>query len=137
MTPTLYGRLHTRWVLMFVIGLPLTIGLWPWLPRAPELVSLVSVLATVLMMGTVVWEPIYHLLQQFRWEKDWPLVFGLVTALNEGVVAFVVADTVGIDVAIRPFVVHFGCVWLAMWLMAAGPMRVVSLRWRYRGGRVW
>lgn len=137
MSPTLSGRIHTRWVLMFVIGIPLTVALWPWLPGHPGLATLLTVLAVVLGLGTLVWEPVYHLLQQFRWEKDWPLVFGLLTAINEGLLAYLVLDGLGVAVSPRPFLIHFGFVWMAIWLMAAGPMRVVSLRWRYRGGRVW
>lgn len=129
--------MHTRWVLMFVIGIPLTIALWPWLPGGPDIVTLFAVLAVVLGVGTLVWEPTYHLLQQFRWEKDWPLLFGLLTAINEGVLAYLVLNGLGVEVSLRPFIIHFGCVWMAIWLMAAGPMRVVSLRWRYQGGRVW
>ena len=34
------------------------------------------------------------------------------------------------------FAVHFGAVWLAVWLVANGPMRVPFLRWRFRGGRL-
>ena len=41
------------------------------------------VLATVAVLG-VFWELLYHLLMQWRWEKDWPTLFGLVTAVPEG-----------------------------------------------------
>jgi hypothetical protein len=34
------------------------------------------------------------------------------------------------------FAVHFGVVWVAVWLVANGPMRVPFLRWRFRGGRL-
>lgn len=129
--------MHTRWALMFVVAVPLTVALWPWLPGTPDLVSLLVVLGVVLGIGTLIWEPIYHGLQQFRWEKDWPLIFGLLTAANEGLLAYIVLGELGVAVAPRPFIVHFGVVWITMWLVAAGPMRVVSLRWRYQGGRVW
>lgn len=137
MSPTLVGRIHTRCVLMIVIGLPLTIAISPWLPGDPPFNVLLRALSVVLLAGIVIWEPLYHLLQQFRWEKDWPLMLGLITAVNEGLVAYAVLRLMDIDVAVEPFVVHFGLVWLAIWSMAAGPMRVLSLRWRYEGGRVW
>ena len=35
-----------------------------------------SVLLVVMALG-VLWEFVYHFLQQFRWEKDWPTMFGL------------------------------------------------------------
>ncbi len=37
----------------------------------------------VIVLG-VGWELIYHLIRQFRWEKDWPTLFGLLTAVKEG-----------------------------------------------------
>ena len=37
---------------------------------------------------------------------------------------------------VTAFVIHFGAVWLAVWLVANGPMRVPFLRWRFRGGRL-
>ncbi len=30
--------------------------------------------------------PLYHLGQQFRWEKDWPILFGLLTSIPEALV---------------------------------------------------
>ena len=36
------------------------------------------------MLG-IGWELLYHLLMQWRWEKDWPSRFGLVTGVPEGV----------------------------------------------------
>ena len=38
------------------------------------------------------WEFVYHFLQQFRWEKDWPSLFGLVTGVNEGALVWVLAS---------------------------------------------
>ena len=37
------------------------------------------------------WEFVYHLLQQFRWEKDWPTLFGLLVGIPEGLLAYAVA----------------------------------------------
>ena len=45
------------------------------------------VLLAITVIG-VGWELIYHFIQQFRWEKDWPTLFGLVTAINEGIVVW-------------------------------------------------
>lgn len=41
------------------------------------------VLGLVLVLGFV-WEFLYHLLQQFRWEKDWPVLFALLVGIPEG-----------------------------------------------------
>jgi len=34
------------------------------------------------------------------------------------------------------FVIDFAVVWLAVWLVANGPMRVPFIRWRFHGGRL-
>jgi hypothetical protein len=46
--------------------------------------------AILLVVGVagVAWEVLYHALQQFRWEKDWPTGLGLLTGINEGIVAW-------------------------------------------------
>lgn len=86
----------------------------------------------------IAWEVLYHGLMQFRWEKDWPTGFGLLTALNEGLVLWLVEGA--FSPGWRPpawiFVIAFNSTWLLIFLVANGPMRVVSLRWRFRGGRL-
>jgi hypothetical protein len=88
----------------------------------------------------LVWELLYHGLQQFRWEKDWPTLFGLLTGINEGIVVYFVLQAglpwdVG-DVPGVAFVIMFATTWILVWLVANGPMRVLNLRWRFRGGRL-
>lgn len=143
MVATLNGRIQTRIAVLAVIG-----GLWTLLitPMLPGLHSLstayrgtFAVLLTVMVLG-VGWEFVYHFLQQFRWEKDWPTLFGLLTAINEGVLVWVLLD-LGVVPGAPPipgpaFVIHFGTVWLVSWVWVNGPMRVPFIRWRFRGGRV-
>jgi hypothetical protein len=78
---------------------------------------------------------------QFRWEKDWPTLFGLVTAINEGALVWflIKADVipgVSSDLAFSTFLVDFAVVWLATFLFVNGPMRVPFIRWRHNGGRL-
>ena len=143
MLPTLFGRIQTRIFLIAVIG-----GLWalvisPLLPGGGSVSdkyrTMYAVLLIVLVLG-VLWEFVYHGLQQFRWEKDWPTLFGLVLGVPEGVVAYLVART-GVlpwaeHVSVSAFVVGFGTTWLVTWLWVNGPMRVLSVHWRFRGGRL-
>jgi hypothetical protein len=141
--PTLFGRIQTRIFVIAVIG-----GLWalvisPWLPgggaTGDKYRAMFGVLLIVGVLG-IIWELIYHGLMQFRWEKDWPTLFGLVTAVPEGVVAFYVARS-GVlaateDIALSAFLVGFGTTWLVTWLWVNGPMRIFSVHWRFRGGRL-
>lgn len=143
MTPTLFGRIQTRIFALLVIG-----GIWtslitPLLPGGGELRDMYEATFTVLVVVTVVglvWEFVYHGLQQFRWEKDWPTFFGYITGVNEGIVAWLIIDA-GLtpnDVTIPgdAFVIHFVTTWLVVNLFLNGPMRVPFIRWRFKGGRL-
>ncbi len=144
MLPTLAGRIQTRIALLAVIGGLVTAVLCPVLPVSAPLADRYRngfvVLAAVAVLG-VGWEFIYHFLMQWRWEKDWPTLFGLVTLVPEGLLlwlllsAGLVPGIVG-TVPAPAFCIQFLAVWLAVWLVANGPMRVPFIRWRFRGGRL-
>jgi hypothetical protein len=142
-TPTLLGRLQTRFFLLALVGGLVTLVVAPALPGDGSLVDRYRTLGLVLLAVAVVgiaWELLYHLLQQFRWEKDWPTLFGLLTGVPEGLVVWALlrAGLVpGVErVDGTAFLVHFALVWLAVWLVANGPMRILTVRWRYTGGRL-
>lgn len=147
MTPTLLGRIQTRIFLVATVGVVWMLIISPIvLPLTPDGTSLSDVyrlgyaaLVVVAVVG-IVWELVYHGLQQFRWEKDWPTLFGLLNGINEGIVVYFVLEAglpwdVG-DVPGTAYVIMFATTWVLIWLVANGPMRVVNLRWRFRGGRL-
>lgn len=142
MTPTLLGRIQSRLVVVCTAALLWTLLLTPLLPMGFMPLSdayraTVAALVLVVVLGIVLWEPLYHLLQQFRWEKDWPAIFTLAEGVPEGWLVYVVlTGVVGIDVPVWPFVIHFATAWLVVFACLHGPMRVLFLRWRFRGGRV-
>ena len=149
MTPVLAGRLQTRLFLLATVGVLWTAVLTPLLP-----VPLGTGIGTTyrmtfenlgLMAGFgLLWELLYHLLQQLRWDKDWPTLLGLVTVVNEAVLLWfvdhwlrVLRGTDGFAAPLLPaFVVHVVTTWLVMWLFVQGPVRVLHVRWRFEGGRV-
>ncbi len=146
MTPTLIGRIQTRIFVTLVIG-----GLWtlivsPVLPGTggADLSDIYKITFRVLIAMAVLgvaWECLYHWLMGYRWEKDWPSFLGFVTAVNEGIVLWLVikADLVPdvpSELPFRTFIVHFGTAWIVAWLWLQGPMKVVDPRWRFRGGRI-
>ncbi|HWH28127.1 MAG TPA: hypothetical protein VNU26_04045 [Mycobacteriales bacterium] len=143
MTPTLLGRIQTRIFLLAVIGSLVALVITPVLPMDAPLGDKYRAMFGVLLIVGVVgiaWELLYHFLQQFRWEKDWPTLFGLVLGVPEGVVAYLVAKS-GVlgateDISLAAFVVGFTAVWLATFLFVNGPMRIFTVHWRYRGGRL-
>ena len=144
MVPTLYGRIQTRIVLLIVVGGIWTLIITPFLPTGQPLSASYRttflVLLTVLVLG-VLWEFVYHGLQQFRWEKDWPTFFGLLTMINEGILVWLLLNAgvvPGIDsVPPTAFLIQFITTWLVVWLVANGPVQIFFSRWRFRGGRFW
>lgn len=142
MVPTLWGRIQTRVILLATVGSVVTALITPVLPIDGPLSDRYRTTFVVLSAVTVLgigWELIYHFLMQFRWEKDWPSMFGLLTAIPEGVLLWVLLSQGALLSATPPigaFAIHFGVVWLCAWLFANGPMRVPFIRWRFRGGRL-
>jgi hypothetical protein len=144
MLPTLPGRIQTRFFLLAIVGGLITLIIVPVLPGSAPLGDKYRdgflVLATVAVVG-IAWECIYHWLMQWRWEKDWPTFFGLVTGINEGLVVWLllvagaVPGIVG-HVSGAAFIIQFTLVWLGVWLVANGPMRVPFIHWRFHGGRL-
>ncbi len=140
MTPTFIGRIQTRLLLLATVGVVWTICIGPFLPAEGAALSDVyeltfEALLIVAVVGSFFWEPIYHLLQQLRWEKDWPTGLGLVTGLSEGLVTwFVISSDQAVPVG--AFVVHFATTWIVVWCFLHGPLRIVLLRWRFSGGRI-
>jgi hypothetical protein len=142
--PTLGGRIQTRLALLAVIGGLVTLIISPVLPINAPLSTVYQdtfvILATVAILG-IGWECLYHFLMQWRWEKDWPTFFGLVTCIPEGLLvwlllrAHVIPGIAGM-VPADAFVIDFLAVWICVWLVANGPMRVPFIRWRFRGGRL-
>jgi hypothetical protein len=144
--PTLGGRIQSRIVFLAIIGGIITLILTPILPGlsgtlGAKYKTTFLILLTVIVVG-VIWEFIYHLIMQWRWEKDWPTFFGLVTAINEGIVVYllvrygIVPGIPAHSVPPAAFLIDFLVIWICVWLWINGPMRVVNIRWRFHGGRL-
>lgn len=136
MTPTLMGRIQSRIFLVAVFGCLWSIVVFPLLlltgpSFGAALSGVLRALVGVTVLG-VLWEFLYHALQQLRWEKDWPSLFSLVLGIPEGIVLYLFVS----DIPLSTFVLHFATTWIVIWLAAHGPMRVLLHRWRFHGGRV-
>ncbi|WP_409329008.1 hypothetical protein [Trujillonella humicola] len=143
MLPTLNGRIQTRIFLLVVVGGLWTLIITPILPTGVGIgasyAATFSVIIVVTVLG-VLWELLYHAIQQFRWEKDWPTLFGFLTGINEGLLVwfFFAGGLVFWHDGIPgpAFVIHFVTTWIIVWLVANGPMRVPFVHWRINGGRL-
>lgn len=145
MLPTLNGRIQTRILGLGIIGFVVALFITPLLPTGSLSLGqsyrvTFSVVIAVVLVG-VLWELLYHGLQQFRWEKDWPTLFGMVTIVNEGLLMWLLVghSTLVVPEHLRPsllaFTIQFVITWLAFWIVVNGPMRIVFHRWRFAGGR--
>lgn len=152
MTPTLIGRIQTRILVILVVGVPWTLlfGLFVPADRGSEgrigaLASLYQhmflALFVVLVLGIAIWDGVWHFLQQYRWENDWPILYALLVVVPEGILAYVVLrviglETDGVSIGLGGFIAHILSTWILMWLFLIGPIRAVLIRYRFRGGRV-
>ncbi|HEY3606101.1 MAG TPA: hypothetical protein VGL06_01310, partial [Pseudonocardiaceae bacterium] len=149
MTPVLTGRLQTRLFLSATVGGVWTAAITPMLPTPPG-TAIGAVyrmtfenLALMTVLG-LAWELVYHLVQQVRWDKDWPTLLAAVTVVNEAIVLWFVTHALSVipgspDIGspfLPLFAIHVGTTWLLIWLFLQGPVRVLHLRWRFEGGRV-
>jgi hypothetical protein len=144
MVPTLNGRIQTRVFVLLVVGGIWTLLITPLLPVPGSLESAYLttfiILLAVMVLG-VGWEFVYHLIQQFRWEKDWPTFFGLITGINEGTLVWLLLGlglVPGIEgkISFGAYLLQFLTTWILVWLMTNGPMRAPFVHWRFRGGRL-
>lgn len=141
MTPTLSGRLQTRLVLMLLVGLPVTLLLVPLLPgaaAADRCAAALAVLAVATVLG-LVWEALYQLphLVVAGWRV--PPLLGLAACLHEGLAVRAVLRSGLLPAGPPPvsaFWIQIAVVWLALWLVAQGPLAVLFPRRRFRGGRL-
>ncbi len=146
MIPTLLGRIQTRIFALALIGSIAQLILSPILPGTDGVpLGTIYKITFGVLIATIVlgigWEFIYHGLMQFRWEKDWPTLFGFLTVINEGALVWLVikGDLVpGVpkQLPFSTFAVDFLIVWMLTFLFVNGPMRVPFVRWRHSGGRL-
>jgi hypothetical protein len=136
--PTLNGRIQTRVFVLLVVGGIWTLLITPLIGQSYAATYVVLLAVIVLGVG---WELVYHLIQQFRWEKDWPTFFGLITLVNEGALLWLLISAGAVpflpgEVPLGAFLVQFLTTWIIVWLVVNGPMRVPFVHWRFRGGRL-
>lgn len=158
MTPVFLGRIQTRLFVSLVVG-----GVWTLLTSPFLLLSTpdgyqvalasdvglgavyqmaFAALVITAVVGCLVWEPIYHLLMQLRWEKDWPALFHLLQVVPEGLTTFLLLHVGALNplpgdgVPVLAYLFLFTTTWIATWLFANGPMKIFFIRWRFDGGQL-
>lgn len=140
MTPTLFGRWQTRIFLLSTVGILVTIPFaLGWIGNNASLIYF-WVLFYIGLFG-LAWDCIYHFLQQFLWDHDWPGILQLGAAVVEAIfllvliIFFGLPNIVPTDLNVGLFFLHYSAVWIAVYLAAWVVMRLLFPRWRFRGGR--
>lgn len=149
MTPGMMGRLQSRLFVVTSFGVIWTAAITPLLPRpaATPLAGAYRMTFESLLVVAVLglgWELVYHGLQQWRWDKDWPGMFMLAALLPEALSVWLVLHALGwIPGGLRfgspyrqMFAAHVASTWLVMWSVLHGPIRVLFPCWRHSGGRI-
>lgn len=146
MIPTFAGRLQTRIFLFLFIGLPVTLAFgaaqigWQWDWSTIQI--FVWFLCAITGVGLLL-DPIYIFLQTTRWDRDWPFAYQAFFSWVEFGVVFYVARA-----GLIPFLpeaafqslgtptLHFTLVFVPSFLALLGPLQVLFIRWRFKGGQL-
>ncbi|BAZ39899.1 hypothetical protein NIES4101_58560 [Calothrix sp. NIES-4101] len=137
MTPTLFGRWQTRLLLLATVGVLVSL---PFVVTAPDAEQGIYfwVLAYVAIFG-IIWDIVYDRIQKYRWDRDWPAVYQLLAGIWEMVFILCGVKLIGLpaipkELPLDKFILHYGAVWLAIFTVSQTLMRVIFVRWRFRGG---
>jgi hypothetical protein len=137
LTPTLSGRWQTRLFLLTLLGVPLTF-IFGYLYS--DFMTPLALLGYILLLGFL-WDIVYNALQTLRWDRDWPPLFFVIGGLFEGLFLwdltyFIVLPGVDPQLTFGRFAAHYSTVFLFTLVVMLGPLKVIFLKWRFRGGRL-
>jgi hypothetical protein len=141
MTPTLFGRWQTRLLLLATVGVLVSL---PFVMRVIDSDAksvYFCVLGYVAVFG-LGWDVLYNYLQKFRWDRDWPAAYQLLAGIWEFIFIYCGIKLFGFlpiplskdKLLPTDFLLHYSLVWLAVFITSQSLMRIIFLRWRFRGG---
>ncbi len=139
MTPTLLGRWQTRLLLLGTLGVLITI---PFSLINGDAIYF-QVLLCIAVLGCI-WDIVYNLIQQIRWDHDWSALWQLAAGIWEAFFFYVPfkfllgnvlkLPCLNSDLPFDKFLLHYICIWLAVFTASQTIMRVIFPRWRFHGG---
>jgi hypothetical protein len=137
LTPTLLGRWQTRLFLLATVGALITF-IFGYLFN--DFITPFALLGYVLLFGFL-WDILYNALQTLRWDRDWPPLFFVIGGLIEGLflwrlTLFIPFPGVDPHLTFGRFAAHYGTVFIITLAVMLGPLKVLCLKWRFRGGRL-
>lgn len=145
MTPTLLGRWQTRLLLLATVGVLITLPFYLGIvgPKTDFDTHPVffRILTDIAIFGCG-WDILYNYIQKFRWDRDWPGALQLLAGIWEAIFVIGCVNLTGLpgipkgSVPLLWFVIHYSLVWLGVYIASQSLMRILFLRWRFRGGRL-
>ena len=135
MTPTLLGRWQIRIFLLATVGLVISLIVSLIVGNNMPLFALLY----VLLFG-LVWDVIYQFITSFRWDRDWPTCYQVAAGVIEGALVWGLILTKKLPGIPEPppfivFLIQYAAIWLSIFLLTQGPLRIFSINWRYQGGQ--
>jgi hypothetical protein len=135
MTPTLLGRWQIRIFLLATVGLAISLIVSLIVQNTVPLFALLY----VLLFG-LVWDVLYQFITSFRWDRDWPTSFQVAAGVIEGALVWGLILTKKLPGIPGPppfivFLILYRAIWLSIFVLTQGPLRVIWLKWRYQGGQ--
>ena len=137
MTPTLLGRWQIRVFLLATVGLLISflVGLSIGGNYQVPLLALLY----VLLFG-LAWDMLYQVITSYRWDRDWPTSYQVAAGVIEGALVWGLILTKTLPGISMPppfyvFLIQYGLIWLSIFLLTQGPLRIFSVKWRYQGGQ--
>jgi len=146
MIPTLLGRWQTRLFLLNTVGVLITL-IFGFLFK--DFWTPFVLLEYILWFGFI-WDILYNLLQSLRWDRDWPplffvgggvlealLVWGLVKAnFLWAMLGLPGLPGVNPELTFAQFAAHYSTVFIFTLLLMLSLMKVIFVKWRFRGGEL-
>jgi hypothetical protein len=142
MTPTLLGRWQTRILLLFTVGVivsfPFSLGIIGGSPG-----NIFFWILTYVATFGLIWDVFYDQIQKYRWDRDWPAIYQVLAGIWEFIFILCGIKLFGFlpipipKEEINPWLVfaHYTVVWAAVFITSQSLMRIVFIRWRFRGGQ--
>jgi hypothetical protein len=137
MTPTLLGRWQIRVFLLGTVGL--LISILVALSIGGNFQIPLMTLLYVLLFG-LVWDALYQVITSYRWDRDWPTSYQVAAGIIEGALVWALILTGKLPGIPEPprfivFLIQYGAIWLSIFLLTQGPLRIFWMNWRYQGGQ--
>lgn len=135
MTPTMWGRWQIRLFLLGTFGLIIALIIYLLVKSTVPLYALLY----VFLFG-LVWDILYQIITSFRWDRDWPTSFQVAAGIFEGAILWAVIVTGKLPGIAHPppfyiYLIEYAAIWLSIFLLTQGPLRIFSIHWRYQGGQ--